>query len=135
MSAASLTQLISACVGILGSLFFAIGIMRQTIEAMGRLSGTYWDWNPHLPPALAAQKADYLFGGGLIVIAFVLQLISFFAPSQLVFTDAHAQAAPWIAGVATIVAFVLLRLAARSVAKRYETQITAWLKQRKDQVK
>jgi hypothetical protein len=135
MSAASLIQLVSACIGILGSLFFAIGIMRQTVEAMGRLSGTYWDWNPHLPPALAMQKADYLFGGGLIVVAFVLQLLSFFASSQPVLTNAQAQAAPWVAGVATVIAFILLRLASRSVAKHYETQITAWLKQRQEQPK
>jgi hypothetical protein len=135
VSGASLTQLLSACVGILGSLFFAIGIMRQTVDAMGRLSGTYWDWNPHLPPALAAQKADYLFGGGLIVFAFVLQLVSFFASPQPVLTEAQARAAPWVAGVATIVAFVLLRLAARSVAKRYETEITTWLRKRLEQPK
>ena len=135
MSAASLTQLISACVGILGALFFAIGIMRQTVEAMGRLSGSYWDWNPHLPPALAAQKADYLFGGGLILIAFALQLASYFASSRPVLTDAQTQSAPWVAGVATIVAFALLRLVARSAAKHYEAQITAWLKQRTEQPK
>ena len=79
MSAAALVQLASACIGIVGSLFFAIGVMRQTVEAMARLSGTYWNSNPHMPLALAAQKADYLFGGGLIVVAFVLQLASFFA--------------------------------------------------------
>ena len=129
MSGASILQLVAACVGIIGSLFFAIGVMRQTIEAMGRLSGTYWDWNPHLPPALAAQKADYLFGGGLIVVAFVLQLVSFFASSADVLTASQAQAAPWVAAILTIVAFFCLRIAARHLAKHYEAQIAAWLKQ------
>lgn len=135
MSAASLVQLLSACVGILGSLFFAIGVMRQTVEAMARLSGTYWDWNPHLPPALAAQKADYLFGGGLIVVAFVLQLVSFFVSSQPILTEAQTRAAPWVAGVATVIAFLALRLAARHVAARYEAEITAWLKKKPEQPK
>lgn len=135
MSTASLIQLTSACVGILGSLFFAIGVMRQTIEAMGRLSGTYWDWNPHLPPALAAQKADYLFGGGLIVIAFVLQLASFFASPQLLLTEAQARVAPWVAGAATLVGFAALRFAARRVAARYEAEITSWLKRKAEQPK
>lgn len=133
MSTASLVQLASACIGILGSLFFAIGVMRQTVEAMGRLSGTYWDWNPHLPPALAAQKADYLFGGGLIVIAFVLQLASFFVSSQPLLSEAQTRAAPWMAGVATLVGFVALRFAARHVAARYEAGITSWLKKKVEQ--
>lgn len=128
MSGASLIQLVSACVGIIGSLFFAIGVMRQTIEAMARLSGTYWDWNPHLPLALAAQKADYLFGGGLILVAFVLQLVSFFVSAQGVLTVNQAVVAPWVAGGITVVAFLLLRIAAGRLAKRYDVQITAWLK-------
>lgn len=133
MSTASLIQLVSACIGIVGALFFAIGVMRQTVEAMARLSGTYWDWNPHLPVALAAQKADYLFGGGFILVAFVLQLGSFFASTQLVLTAEQANAAPWVAASATILVFALLRLAAGQLAKHYEKQITAWLKQRLEQ--
>ena len=130
MTSASLIQLVSACIGSVGALFFAIGVMRQTVEAMARLSGTYWDWNPHLPPALAAQKADYLFGGGLILVAFVLQLGSFFAPTQSVLTGEQARVAPWVAAGGTIAAFVLLRFAAGRLARHYEKQITAWLKQK-----
>jgi len=130
MSAAALIQLGSACIGIIGSLFFAIGVMRQTVEAMARLSGTYWDWNPHMPIALAAQKADYLFGGGLILVAFVLQLASFFAPTKPVLTVAQAALAPWIAGAATVIGFFILRAASKRLAKHYEVQITEWLKKR-----
>jgi len=56
MSLASLIQLIASCVGVVGSIFFAIGIIRQSVDSMAQLSGTYWDANPHLPKALAAQK-------------------------------------------------------------------------------
>lgn len=130
MSAASLIQLISACIGIVGSLFFSIGVMRQTVEAMGYISGTYFNWNPHMPPALAAQKADYLFGGGLILVAFILQLVSFFASNAPFLTKEQTLMAPWVAGVCTIVGFLLLRLIANRLAKHYETQISAWLKKR-----
>ena len=128
----SLIQLAAACVGIVGSLFFAIGIMRQTVEAMARLAGTYWDSNPHLPPALAAQKADYLFGGGLILVAFALQLSSFFASGKPLLSASQAQLAPWFAVIATVIAFFALRVAAVRLAKHYEAQITAWLKQRSE---
>ena len=131
MSVAALIQLISACVGIIGALFFAIGIMRQSIEAMGRLSGAYWDWNPHMPPFLAAQKADYVFGGGLILIAFILQLTAFFAPSHgSVFRPDTVQWVPWIAAVATVLAFLALRVVASRVATRFQVQIEAWLRER-----
>ncbi|MBW8074834.1 MAG: hypothetical protein GJU74_05555 [Metallibacterium scheffleri] len=127
----SLLQLAGACIGIVGSLFFAIGVMRQTVEAMARLAGTYWDWNPHLPHALAAQKADYLFGGGFIVVAFVFQLGSFFASSEPLLSPSLSQFTPWFAGFLTFIAFCLLRLAAARLAKHYESQITAWLKQQR----
>ena len=131
MSFAALIQLIAACVGIIGALFFAIGIMRQSIEAIGRLSGSYWDWNPNMPPFLAAQKADYVFGGGLILVAFVLQLAAFFAPNQgSVFPSDIVQWVPWIAALATVIAFFALRLVASRVAARFQLQIEAWLRDR-----
>jgi hypothetical protein len=133
VSLAALIQLVSACLGIVGSLFLAIGVMRQSVEAMARLSGSYWDWNPHMPTALAAQKADYLFGGGFIVVAFFLQLGSFFAPPDMTaLPEPQARLAPWVAGALTIAAFLLLRIAAARVAKCYEEQIVAWLKQRNE---
>lgn len=130
MSSTALVQLLSACIGIVGSLFFAIDVMRQTVEAMARLSGSYWDSNPHLPSALAAQKADYLFGGGLILVAFVLQLASFFFSGEPFLSQSQSQLAPWLAGVATVVVFFGLRRVAARVAQHYEAQINAWLKKR-----
>ena len=128
MSASSFVQLIAACVGIIGSLFFAIGVMRQSTEAMARLSGTYWDWNPNMPPALAAQKADYLFGGGLIVLAFSVQLASFFFSSASYLSPQATSLAPWCAAAGTLLVFLALRMAASKLAKRFEKQIVKWLK-------
>ena len=130
MNSAALTQLVSACFGIVGSIFFAVGVMRQSIDAMAAVAGTYWDWNPHLPPALAQQKADYLFGGGLIVVAFVLQLASFFASSEVVLSQAQSKAAPWIAGVVTLALLGLLRMASTRLAKRFEAQVVEHLKRK-----
>lgn len=131
MSLATLIQMLAACIGVVGSLFFAVGVMRQSVEAMGRLSGSYWDSNPHMPPMLAAQKADYLFGGGLIVLAFTVQFSSFLVPEKLMVLNAEdAQLVLWLAAATTTIIFVLLRLASRRVAKFYELQINEWLKKR-----
>lgn len=134
MSAVSLIQLIGACVGVVGSLFFAIGVMRQSIEAMGRLSGSYWDSNPHMPKALATQKADYLFGGGLIVLAFALQLTSFLVPADMeAIAKSQSHWVPWVAIAATGITFVVLRLVALRVAAHYQVEIEKWLQQRQSQ--
>lgn len=131
MTIGSLLQLIAACVGIIGSLFFAIGVMRQSVDAMANLSGTYFDWNPHMPPALAAQKADYLLGGGLILIAFVLQLLSFFPhPDSIALTAEQGTGAPWVAVGSTIALFPMLRVLAKVLARRFELKINAWLQKK-----
>lgn len=126
MTIGAFIQLIGACLGVVGSLFFAIGIMRQSIAAMANLSGTYWRWNPHMVTALAAQKADYLFGGGIIVLAFLAQLVSFLVPPNIVaFTRDQGRVVPWVGAICTLVVFILLRVLARLLAKRYERQINA----------
>lgn len=128
MALGALIQLLASCVGIVGSLFFAIGVVRQTTEAMGRLSHTYWDANPHLPAVLAAQKADYIFGGGLILGAFALQLGSFFATGTAsVLSEAQAAVAPWLALAGTAFLFHLVRLAAVRLAGKYEREVRAWI--------
>ncbi len=86
-----------------------------------------------MPTALAAQKADYLFGGGLILLAFVLQLGSFFGSSTPVMTQEQACFAPWLAGAVTIMGFFFLRMISGLLARHYESQISAWLKQRAEQ--
>ncbi len=63
MLANTVVQIAAASLGIVGSLFFAIGIIRQSVSAMAKISGTYYDWNPHMIKAMAAHKADYMLGG------------------------------------------------------------------------
>lgn len=125
MQLSTFIQIVAACFGVLGSLFFAIGVMRQSIEAMAKLSGTYWGGNPHMIQALAAQKSDYLFGGAIIVMAFTTQLLSYLAPSSvLIFNASATELVPWIAVIMTGLAFPVLRFSARLLALRYEKQIS-----------
>lgn len=128
MSYASVLQLASACVGVVGALFFAVGILRQTVEAMGRLSRTYWDWNPHLAPALAAQKAEYIFGGGLIFLSFLLQIGSFLASKEFLFPIRSARFVPWFACLLTLFFYGFCRWLSSKLARHYEAEILHWLK-------
>jgi hypothetical protein len=131
MLMSTLIQIVAACTGVIGSMFFAIGVMRQTVAAMADLSGTYFDWNPHMVPALAAQKADYIFGGGIIVLAFALQLIALLvSPGKTAPMMLSSGAAPWIAIAGTALVFFLLRLVAKRVSRYFEKQIWARLKEK-----
>lgn len=124
MQLSTFIQILASAFGIIGSLFFAIGVIRQSAEAMAQLSETYYDVNPHMAPALAAQKADYIFGGVIIVMAFAVQLISFLVPANfLIFGEASAKWIPWIVLALTPIIFFLLRAAAKRLANRYERQI------------
>lgn len=134
MTISAIIQLVAACVGIVGSLFFAIGIIRQNTAAMARLSYTYWDANPHLPAVLAAQKADYVFGGGLIVLAFALQLFSFFStdPAPLL-SGASATLAPWVALPATILLFFMVRGASVTLARNYQSAVKEFMRKEEEE--
>jgi hypothetical protein len=124
MQLATLFQILAACLGIVGSLFFAIGIIRQSTEIMAKLTGTYWGHNPHMIFALASQKAEYVFGGCVIVLAFLAQLISFLVPaSAAIGCLALASSALLLTVPITVILFLILKLMSRRLARHYEAQI------------
>jgi|GEM_PF-5102012 len=131
MAANSLFQIIAAALGVIGSLFFSIGILRQSPEAMAELAGTYFDYNPAMVPSLAAQKADYVFGGSIIVLAFAVQLASFLVdPAVIAVGSKYSSAVAWIAIAVVLIAFPALRYSAKALAGRFERQINERLRQR-----
>ena len=133
MSYPSLIQLLSASIGIVGSLFFAIGVVRQSTEAMARLSGSYYDSNPHMPRALSAQKADYVFGGGLILIAFSLQFLSFLAPNSMAVEQPHVRSVLLAALAATVIVFFALRLASTKLALHFEQKVNDFIQREEEE--
>jgi hypothetical protein len=126
MSSVSLIQLLSSCIGIIGSVFFSIGVMTQTTEAMAQLSGSCWDSNPHMLDALAQQKADYLFGSGCTMLAFFSQLVSYFASGEVLLSVATTKVVLWVAVIMAVLFFVL-RFASKRLAIHFKAQVTALL--------
>lgn len=134
MTLAVLIQLSSGCLGVIGSLFFAIGVIRQSVPAMADISGTYFDFNPHMIVGVAAQKADYIFGGGIMVLAFAAQVVSYLVPaSTVVLTATGASLVPWLEVGVTVVAFIVLRFASKQVAHHYEEQLRAEIRRRTEE--
>ncbi|MGO4815242.1 hypothetical protein AB4156_37650 [Cupriavidus sp. 2MCAB6] len=116
-------QILSACIGILGSIFFAVGVVKQSPANMAELSGTYWGWNPHMTKALAAQKADYVFGGCLIVVAFSVQYTSLIPWTASVPLPVAQSTGLGLAFALTVATFFALRWLSARVAGRYEQDI------------
>ncbi len=134
MEIGTFLQLISACIGIIGSIFFAQGIMRQSISSMADVSSSYWDSNPHMVITMAAQKADYLFGGGLIMLAFSTQLLSFLLPAELkVFAPEYSKHIPWYAAACAVLFFVFFRMLAKTLKGFYQRQIESELQRREEE--
>ena len=101
---------------------------------MAHQAGTYWDSNPHVVASLAAQKADYLFGGGTIVLAFVGQLASVFvSPDRGALSEGGARLVLWLAVPVTVASFCLLRIGSKKLAKRYASQIDESIKARAEE--
>lgn len=69
-----LFELLSNCWGFVGTIFLAQGVLRQSDYAISRQVGTDWDWNKELAKAISSQKAEYLVGVILILIAFILHI-------------------------------------------------------------
>ena len=84
--------------------------------------------------AMASQKAEYLFGGGLIVLAFSTQLLSFLMPIEIeVFSSEQSRFIPWIAVLCTLFCFVLLKALSKTLTRFYENQIRSELNRRDEE--
>lgn len=126
----SLLQLAAAYVGVLASIFFGIGVVRQTANAMASLSMTVTGANIQVLAALARQKADYVFGTGLLFTAFSLQLFALVFPRIGIVTGLVAIYAAIVGLGITAVAFGLLTLLAKPLAARYDEPAKEAMKSR-----
>ena len=81
-------NLISTIIGFIGTYFMGKGILAITPDVMAKLSQTCVGYNPEQIKNIATQKADMLSGFGLILIAFLIQLLIqiFIRKSNIIWT-------------------------------------------------
>jgi hypothetical protein len=80
-------QLIASCFGLIGSIFFAKGVVQQNTKAIAELVEGYWGSNPFMLKSMAKQTIDYHFGVGFISLCFLAQLCSYkLSPNTNIFT-------------------------------------------------
>lgn len=128
MTYSSFFCLCSSCIGFLGAIFFSIGILRQSKAEMAERCVSFWDWSEGLAHAYAAQKAEYLFGGGLISVSFFLQFSSFLVPCKIFFPTEWAGYIIWGAIPVTGILFLIFRRCCSKIGNHFEQQIKKMLK-------
>ena len=97
--------LAASTVGVLSAVFFAIGNAFNSTQKIIAQSGTWWDFNEPLARSLAAQRAQYVTGGLLLLAAFVLQVLAALASST-----SPADLPQWLGTWPRLVAVVFLPL-------------------------
>ena len=73
--------LIAATVGFIAAIFFCIGNAFNSIEKITLQSTQFWDFSEPIARALASQRAQYVTGGLLLLVSFVLQISAALASS------------------------------------------------------
>jgi hypothetical protein len=74
--------LAAATVGFVSAFFFCIGNALNTSEKILLQSTPFWDFNRPLASSLAAQRAQYVIGALLLLVAFALQVAAALASSS-----------------------------------------------------
>ena len=73
--------LAAASVGLVSAVFFCIGNAFNSVEKITLLSTSFWDFSEPVARALAAQRAQYVTGGLLLLASFGLQVLAAVASS------------------------------------------------------
>jgi uncharacterized membrane protein YkvI len=66
--------LIAASVGFMSAVFFCIGGVFCSAKQITLQSTPFWDFNEHVARSLTAQRAQFIVGALLLVVAFLLQV-------------------------------------------------------------
>lgn len=74
MSLDRVLSIIAVLLGVSGSILLGKGTLKLSARAIARMSQTYWGYNSLELRSLTSQKADFICGVLLIIIAFLVQL-------------------------------------------------------------
>lgn len=69
-------NLVSASVGLVSAIFFCIGNIFNSVHNIKLLATPFWDFSEPIARDLAAQRAQSITGGVLLLIAFCLQIFA-----------------------------------------------------------
>jgi len=83
MTLAVFLNVVGLCLGFVSAIFFAIGALTMTPAKIQKVAATYWDANQHWGDSIADQRADYIVGALLLLMAFFSQLLATLVPSDL----------------------------------------------------
>ena len=112
-------QVLSLTLVLVSSVFLIRSVLTADVTQMAALSGTYWNFNPHMIQNLARQKADTVLGFIFLLLSFLLQAVNLLWPMRISEFGVSREGAI----IAVITSLVLL-LAALSVSRIYANKIS-----------
>lgn len=113
-------SILSAILGLAGVMFVLKGVARLSPDLIAKVSQTYLEFNVTQIQSLASQKADFVTGAALVVIACLIQacVLLFVREPFQIFAD-HWYAAG-LAVVTSIVLMVVFYGINQGIAKHYQ---------------
>jgi len=76
MSLDRILSIVAALLGVSGSILLAKGTLKLTPDVIAKQSQAYWGYNKSQLENITSQKADFICGIPLILIAFLVQIIN-----------------------------------------------------------
>ena len=76
MTVQQFTNLLGIVLGLVSGLFFCVGSARLKASKIRVLAGTHWGSNPEVQQFFVTLKSDYLCGGFVLTLSFVLLFIA-----------------------------------------------------------
>jgi hypothetical protein len=115
-------HILSAILGLVGVMFVLNGVSRFSPDLIAKVSQTYLEFNVHQIQNLASQKADFVSGAALVLMAFLLQtcVLVFIREPFPIFEDYWYAAA--IAATTGVLMTVVFFGVNRGLSKHYQEQ-------------
>ena len=116
-------QVLSLSLVLVSSIFLIRSVLTADVKQMAALSGTYWNFNPHMIQSLAQQKADTMVGFILLLLSFLLQTANLLWPMR--WCDfAVSRKGTVVAVIVSLVLFLTSLCIARIYANKIAADIT-----------
>ena len=134
MSVDKYLTVLGACIGFLSAVFFAMGTLRMKNQDVKGIASTYWDFNQHLADSITSQRAEYVVGSFLLLLAFLLQLVVALLPEPIEVSFLQPlEFALFVIGLSFCAITLLAWLLARSISARTKSAVSKLLRPQIDE--
>lgn len=119
MSLQTLLSIVAASIGFVSGLWLCYGAVFITAKKIVKSDDNSWDASPDIASSLITQSAEYLAGGVLLVLTFVIQIAAAIAPTNNLQTVCQLLLNPCYLIPLTVAASFLVSIPIYLLRKKY----------------